>query len=369
MTKIGDDALSLLVRAFERGASDLLIVAGAPPTIYVNARMEALDDHPLDADVSHRLVSQLVDKSLMPTLEQKRDLDFSTGHDNFGRIRINVHYQRGTLAAAIRFVADSIPRLEDLNLPATVCDFARFPRGMVLITGPTGSGKSTTMAAMINEINGFWPAHVITLEDPIEYSFKNDRCVIEQREIGVDSPGFADALRHVVRQKPDVIMVGELRDLETIRTALTAAETGHLLLASLHTINAAQTVERIIDVFDSGQQAQIRIQLAGSLRAIVSQTLFARRDGSGVVPAVEILINTTAVSRAIREGESHLIPGMIETGANSGMQTLDRQIAHLVRSGTITEEIAMAKAVDPAALARMLAQTETRRTQTVAGRS
>jgi len=350
----GPDALHWLTEAHALGASDLLLVTGAPPSVYVNATLRPLGQEKLTSHRAEQIILEMLDDKLKRRLEEKRDVDFSIGHRKFGRCRVNVHYQRGSIAAAIRFVSEDIPRFEDLNLPEAMRDFARYPRGLVLITGGTGSGKSTTLAAIINVINQDHSAHVITLEDPIEYSFENMQCVIEQREIGVDSPSFPDALRHIVRQKPDVIMVGEMRDLETIRTAITAAETGHLVLASLHTINAAQTVERIVDVFEPAQQPQIRIQLAGALRAIACQTLFATTEGDSIVPAVEILINTSAVARAIRDGETHLITGMVETGSNRGMQTLDQAIVELVHNNQIPTESAYAKATDSERMERLL---------------
>ncbi|HNQ21740.1 MAG TPA: PilT/PilU family type 4a pilus ATPase [Phycisphaerae bacterium] len=351
---IGPDMLALLKQARDLGASDLLLAAGSPPSVYVHARLQALPGQPLTPAGARALIDQMLDEKLTRHLEQCRDVDFSLGHPQIGRCRVNAHYQRNTVAAAVRLVNDEIPDFAGLNLPDIMREFAGWPRGLVLITGGTGSGKSTTLAAILNQINHHAAAHIITLEDPIEYAFKNVRSVIEQREIGSDSPSFADALRHVVRQKPDVIMIGEMRDLETIRTAITAAETGHLVLASLHTINAAQTIERIIDVFEPNQQPQVRLQMAGALRAIACQTLLASADGSSVVPAVEILMNTPAISRAIRDGETHLITGMIETGANRGMQTLDAAIFTLLQQQRITREDALAKALDPERLERML---------------
>jgi len=351
--------LELMKRARSMGASDLLICVGAPPSVYVNARMTPLTSEPLGPDEAKALVTSLLDDGLRERLERDRDVDFSNGHRSYGRCRVNVHYQRGSLAAAVRFVADTVPHIDTLHLPAVAREFARYPRGLVIITGGTGSGKSTTLAAIIDEINRTCAAHVITLEDPIEYAFRNDRCLIEQREIGSDSPSFAQALRHVVRQKPDIVMVGEMRDLETIATAVTAAETGHLVLASLHTMSAAQTIERIVDVFPPAQQPQVRLQLASALRAVACQTLFPTADGSGLVPAVEVLINIPPIARAIRDGETHLIQAMIETGSAKGMQTLDQAILELLQSGMITREDAMSKAVDPERLERVMSRQET----------
>ncbi len=353
---IGPNCLRLLKEAHALQASDLLIVAGSAPSVYVSARLKPLGDRVLSAEEASSLILEILDDHQRARLEQERDVDFSIASAEIGRCRVNVHYQRGSLAAAIRFVRDAVPDFAGLGLPDVVADFARLPRGLVLITGGTGSGKSTTMAAMIQEINRSTAAHIITLEDPIEYAFRNERCVIEQREIGSDSPGFVNALRHIVRQKPDIIMIGEMRDLETIRTAVTAAETGHLVLASLHTISAAQTVERMVDVFEPAQQPQIRIQLAGALRAIVCQSLLPAADGRGVAVAVEVLVNHPAIARAIRDGETHLIHGMVETGANRGMQTLDQTLARMVQQGRVSREEALKKAADPDRLERSLSE-------------
>jgi len=268
---------------------------------------------------------------------------------------MNIHRQRGSYAAAIRFVNTEIPSFEQLGLPNKLAELAQLPRGLVLVTGATGSGKSTTLAAMIEHMNHRFERHIITLEDPIEFLFTHDRCVIEQREIGQDSPSFIDALRYVVRQKPDVILVGEMRDRETIATALTASETGHLVLGTLHTSSAAQTIERIIDVFQPEHQPQIRVQLANTLRAVVCQVLLGRDDRPGMVPALEILISTPAIRRTIRDGETHLIPGMIETGQKFGMCMLDRSLADLVAARVISGPSALSKAADPEKLERLLA--------------
>jgi len=350
----GGELVSWLAAAKEAGASDLLLVAGAPPAMYIDTAMHAMTEQPLSASTIHGIVSTFLTQEQFERLDQCRDLDFSFGHPDVGRCRINIHFQRRSLAVAVRILKEHIPDLDELNLPPKLAELTDLPRGLVLVTGPTGSGKSTTLAAMVEHINRRRCAHVITLEDPIEFAFAHDKSIIEQREISDDSPSFAQALRHVVRQKPDVIMVGELRDLETIAAALTAAETGHLVLASLHTNGAAQTIARIVDVFDSSQQGQIRVQLASSLKAVVSQTLFSRTRGGGMVPAVELMMMTPAIGRAIRESNTHLIDGMIETGAKSGMQILDASIAKLVKDGLISEDVALAKAASPERLERLL---------------
>lgn len=351
-----DRIMSLLIAAKKTGASDLLLVAGAPPTVYVDTQMKVLEDVTLSAADLDAMVTEFLNERRLKQLKLRRDLDFSFGHAQLGRFRFNIHYQRGSIAVAVRMINADIPELQDLNLPPGLAEAADLPRGLVLVTGPTGSGKSTTLAAMLERINQRRRAHVITLEDPIEFAFSNKQSIIEQREIGDDSPSFADALRHVVRQKPDVILVGEMRDLETISAALTAAETGHLVLASLHTSAASQTIDRIVDIFDSGRQSQVRIQLSSSLRAIACQTLFHNERDGGMVPAVELLFMTPAIARAIRDSNTHLIRGMIETGSVHGMQTLDTAIANLVRKGVIGCEAAMAKADDPERLERLLGQ-------------
>lgn len=350
----GDALLTLIRQARQTGASDLILVGGSRPSIYREAQMEPLEDTALPAGELDQMILSALDERQRERLANDRDLDFSMGLAGVGRFRVNIHYQRRSLAVAIRFVSDKIPSLEELNLPAIVGQFAEYPRGLVLVTGGTGQGKSTTLAAMIDRINHSRTRHVITLEDPIEYAFRNDHSIIEQREIGEDSPSFASALRHVVRQKPDVILVGEMRDLETISTALTAAETGHLVLASLHTVSAAQTIERIVDVFDSRQQPQVRSQLAATLRAIVCQTLFRNERDGGMVPACEILVHTHAISRAIRENEVHLIYGMIETGSKWGMQPMDAAIAALVADGRVSPAAALSKAADAERLDKLL---------------
>ncbi len=340
------DLEQLMIQARAGDASDLILVAGVSPCLYVHGRMVKLDGPALEPRGIVDMLGPFMSPEQSRRLEEIGDVDFAIGREGVGRMRVNVHRQRGSAAAAIRFIRGDIPSFESLSLPGKLIEFARLPRGLVLVTGSTGSGKSTTLAAMIEYMNATFDRHVITLEDPIEYLFSHRRCVIEQREIGEDSPSFAQALRHVVRQKPDVILVGEMRDRETIATALTASETGHLVLGTLHTNSAAQTIERVIDVFDSAHQPQIRVQLALTLRAVVCQSLIPRKDGDGIVPAVEILVMTPAISRTIRDGETHLIPGMIETGRKFDMCLMDQSLADLVKAGTISAEAAIARCVD-----------------------
>ncbi|MCK4659091.1 MAG: PilT/PilU family type 4a pilus ATPase [Phycisphaerae bacterium] len=355
-----DRILSLLIAAKQAGASDLLLVAGAAPSIYVNTRMETLGDQPLSAVDLQDMVTEFLSAKQRERLNHRRDLDFSIGHRQVGRCRINIHYQRRSLAVAVRFISSDIPELDQLHLPPRLAELANLPRGLVLITGPTGSGKSTTLAALIQRINRRRRAHVITMEDPIEFAFRNEQSIIEQREIGDDSPSFSEALRHVVRQRPDVILVGEMRDLETIAAALTAAETGHLVLASLHTNTAAHTVQRVVDVFDSQAQQQVRVQLAAALKAIACQVLFPNERDGGMIPAVELMIVTPAIARAVRDNNTHLIDSMIETGGQQGMQTLDAAIAKLVREGLISRGSALTKAADPERLERLLGRHTTK---------
>jgi len=347
---------ALLADARDRGASDVLLLAQCPPCVLLNGYWEDLSAETLDAAAVEDMLLALLDDKQRDVLNETADVDLAIQHPTLGRFRVNIHRQRRTLAAAIRLIPDRIWSFDDLNLPEQVQRLADLPRGLVLITGGTGTGKSTTIAAMIDRINHNRRAHVITLEDPIEYVFSNDRCIIEQREIGVDAPSFASALRHVVRQRPDIIMIGELRDLDTIATALTAVETGHLVIASLHTITAAQTIERIVDVFEPAQQHCVRIQLANTIQAVVCQTLFASECSEGVVPATEILIRTPAIARVIRDNEIHLIPGMIETGRELGMHTMDGSIAELVTAGTIPASAGLARAIDPDQLEKRLAR-------------
>jgi twitching motility protein PilT len=335
----------LMRMAREQQASDLILVAGRPPCVYVHGNLTPLAGENLTAAETSRLLTSTLSEDLRNRLDETGDLDMGLSLPGVGRARMNIHRQRGSYAAAIRFINTTIPTFEQLGLPGKLAELAVLPRGLVLVTGATGSGKSTTQAAMIEYMNQRYERHIITLEDPIEFLFAHNRCLIEQREIGQDSPSFAQALRYVVRQKPDVILVGEMRDRETIATALTASETGHLVLGTLHTSSAAQTVERIIDVFPPEHQPQIRVQLANTLRAVVCQVLLGRDDRPGMVPAMEILISTPAIRRAIRDGETHLIPGMC---------TLDRSLADLVAAGVISAPNAIAKATDGEKLERML---------------
>ncbi len=339
----------------QEGASDIVFVPGAAPVIWCAGCMRQTDAHRLSGEEIEAIFMPMLNSDQRKRLEEINDVDFSVGKHGVGRFRLNIHSQRGTLGAALRFVPYAIPRFDTLKLPDRILQFANLPRGLVLITGGTGSGKSTTLAAMIDYMNRTFAYHIITLEDPIEFIFQHNRSIIEQREIGVDCPTFSSALRHVLRQRPDVILVGEMRDLDTIAAALTAAETGHLVLASLHTVSAVETVNRIIDVFPAAQQMQVRVQLADTLHGVVCQSLFHDEWNSGMVPAVEIMVCTQGIRRAIRDRETHLLLGMIETGKAFGMRTMDAAIAALVAGGHITSSAALAKAQSPERLAKMIA--------------
>jgi twitching motility protein PilT len=287
--------------------------------------------------------------------EEKRDSDFSYEVPGVARFRVNAHFQRNTVALSIRTINDKVRPIEQLYLPDIVNKLTFLPRGLILVTGPTGSGKSTTLAGMVDSINRREQGHIITLEDPIEYAFISNKCSIEQREVGADVPSFASGLRHVLRQDPDTILVGEMRDLETVSAAITAAETGHLVFSTLHTVNAPQTIERIIDVYPADEQNQIRSMLANTLQAVISQTLFKRCDQPGMVPGVEIMLCTPGVRNCIRENRIFEIPNIIATSRALGMQSLDDSIKHLFVNGFITKEDAVAQAAHPEKLERSLA--------------
>lgn len=335
----------LLSRVLESGGSDLLLVAGVPPTARIDGRLIAVDPHALDAKAVRGLVAELLDEARERRLEVERSADFCVDRPGLGRFRCNVHFQRGTLAAAVRVFPAAVPTLEDLNLPASVARFASLERGLVLIAGPAGCGKSTTLAALIHTINRTRNVHIVTAEDPVEYRHAHGTSIVEQMEVGRDVPSFADALRSALRQDPDVLLVGEMRDLETMAMTLTAAETGHLVFSTLHTGTAAQTLDRIIDVFPEERQEQIRAQLALSLAGIVIQTLVPRREGRGRLPAVELLFATDGMRNLIRRGQTHQIHSQMGLARVPGMVTLDESLARLVKSGKVDREEAARRAV------------------------
>ena len=344
----------LLNLGIDQGASDIHLVSGRPPMLRVHTVLQPIPGLPtLDGEIIEEFVMEMVGEERFEVLRQKRDFDFSTAVPR-GRFRVNAHYQRDTLAVAFRLIPSEIPPLGGLGLPDVVQNLIDAPRGLVLVTGQTGAGKSTTLAAMIDEMNRRYQYHVITLEDPVEYAMRDNVCVIEQRELGIDVPSFGSGLRHALRQDPDVILVGEMRDLETTSAAITAAETCHLVLSTMHTQGAAQTIERIVDIYPAEQQTQIRSQLAGTLNAVISQVLFKRADRPGMVPACEVMLCTPAVQNCIRENRIHEIPNIIETSRNIGMCMLDDSIRALVFNGLISRQQALSEAVRPEEMARLL---------------
>jgi twitching motility protein PilT len=349
------ELVKILKAAYEADASDVHLIAGQPPTVRVHQVMTPLEMPVLSKDQVRKYLEQMAPPEALAIFERNKDADFSFQAEGLARYRVNGHMQRGSVALAMRMIKTKVPPLANLGLPEVIARLTYLPRGLVLVTGDTGSGKSTTLAAMIDAMNQRYRKHIITLEDPVEYVFESKECVIEQRELGADMPSFASGLKHALRQDPDIILVGEMRDLETTALAISAAETGHLVLSTLHTCSASQTVERIIDMYPAGQQNQIRSMLAATLQAVLSQTLFARTDRPGMVPAVEVLLCTPAVRNLIREARTFEIPNVIETSRAIGMCSLDSSIAELYFNGYISREDAIAQSVYPDKLERQLA--------------
>jgi twitching motility protein PilT len=341
----GEIALAELLNGMlEAGASDLHLTAGTPALIRVNGDLAPLRDCPsLPPDLIQRLIYTVLTQRQRERFEQELELDFAYAMPGAARFRVNVYRQRENVGAAFRRIPYDIKNLEELGIPASVSAFAGLPRGMVLVTGPTGSGKSTTLAALIDLANRTRRDHIMTVEDPIEFLHRHKSCMVNQREVGEDTHSFANALKHVLRQDPDIILVGEMRDLETISVALTAAETGHLVFATLHTQDAAQTIDRVIDVFPPHQQQQVRAQLAGALQGVACQTLCRTTDGRGRVVATEVMVATPAIRNLVREGKTHQVYSAMQAGAQHGMHTLDQHLAELVRTGRITYEHALEK--------------------------
>lgn len=337
----------MLTVAKNAGASDLHITVGVPPKMRVNGHLITMEyDRMLPPDTL-KLLDQIMNEQQKEKFLKEGEHDMSFSIPNLGRYRVNAYKQRGSVAIALRLVGTQVPSPEVLGVPDSVIDLYQRKRGLVLVTGPTGSGKSTTLAAIIDKINNNRECHVITLEDPIEYLHQHKMSMVNQREIGLDSQSYANALRAALREDPDVILVGEMRDFETISVAITAAETGHLVLSSLHTIGAASTVDRVIDVFPPHQQQQIRVQFANVLEAVISQQLIPKADGSGRVAAFEVLHSNHAVRNLIREGKSHQLMSVMQTNRKLGMITMDEAILQLFQNGVITREMAIQFAQDP----------------------
>lgn len=354
MTAEGLKIEKLLEEVVKQDASDLHLTVGVPPMIRVDGSLKPIANiAPLTGPEVEKLIFSVVDEVQKDILLKDMEVDFSFAFGDVARFRANAYHQKGNLALALRLIPTEIRSIEELGMPKTIESLTEFPRGLVLVTGPTGSGKSTTLAAMIDNINKNKSVHIITIEDPIEYTHKNQKSVVEQREIHYDTRSFSASLRSILREDPDVVLIGEMRDLETIASAITIAETGHLVLATLHTNNAAQSVDRMIDVFPPHQQQQIRVQLSNILNAIVSQRLIPAIGGGRVV-GTEIMIANPAVRNIIREGKTHQLDAVIQTGAEEGMQTMDRSIATLVKSGKITLEEAKGYAIDVKELERLV---------------
>jgi twitching motility protein PilT len=336
-------------------ASDLHVTVGTPPVIRVRGEIARVGEYaPLTQEETQDLLYRILSSEQQKNLEIKRQLDFSHSIPGLARFRVNVYFQRESIGAAFRLIPAEIKTLEELGIPSTLHQLAQKPRGLVLVTGPTGSGKSTTLAAIIDEINRNRSEHILTIEDPIEFLHRHKRCIVNQREIGPDATSFGEALRAALRQDPDVILVGEMRDLETISTALTAAETGHLVFGTLHTQSAPSTIDRIIDVFPAEQQEQIRIQIASSLQGVVTQALLPTADGLGRVPALEVLLPDDAVRNLIRQGKVEQIYSVMQTNTGRGMQTMEQSLADLIQRGVVTFEAGLTRSSRPAQLIAML---------------
>lgn len=345
----------LLIEVIQRGASDLHITVGVPPFFRVDGQLRPGNYERLTPNLTQRLVYDIMTDEHTQRFESTYELDFSYTLGRQARFRVNVYRDKGTVASAYRLIPAKVPTIRDMGLPPILEDLSRRPRGLILVTGPTGSGKSTTLAAMINQINTERSVHIITIEDPIEYLHSHRYCIINQRELGQDTRSFANALRAALREDPDVILVGEMRDLETIEAAITAAETGHLVLATLHTNSASQTVDRIVDVFPTGQQQQVRLQLSNSIEAVVSQQLLPRAGTPGRVCAMEIMLANAAIRNLIRENKAHQINSTISTSANIGMITMDKCLRDLFLSGNITYEEALNRAMNLEELKKLIA--------------
>jgi twitching motility protein PilT len=351
------DFADILLEVIEAGASDLHLTAGSPPMVREKGRLRALDYPQMTPQDTREIVYSILNNEQRKRLETNWQIDLSYSVPNKARFRVNAFFQRASIGAVMRTIPTDIPRLQDLGLPPVLADFTKKPRGFVLVTGPTGSGKSTTLAAMIDMINKEREEHILTIEDPIEFLHRHQSCIVNQRELGTDATSFAEGLKAALRQDPDVILVGEMRDLETMATALTAAETGHLVFATLHTQDTAQTVDRIVDAFPPTQQHQVRVQLSIALQGIVTQQLIQTADGQDRVCACEVLVPTPGVRNLIREGKSHQIYSALQTGAAHGMQTMDAALVDLVRRGKLSQQMAERRSSTPDELKRLMGQS------------
>ena len=346
-----DELLEIVV---ENNSSDLHMAAGLPPVMRVDGELKAMRYTPFTPEVSQRMIYDILTDDQIQRFETDLELDCSYQLRKIARFRVNVFKDRGTIASALRLIPTKIPTIQQLGLPPVIEKLARRPRGLLLVTGPTGSGKSTTLASMINQINTERAEHIITIEDPIEYLHVHKKCIINQRELGQDTHSFQAALRASLREDPDALLVGEMRDLETIKLAITCAETGHLVMGTLHTNSAAESVDRIIDVFPADEQEQIRVQLSNNLIGVLSQQLLPRAGQPGRVAAIEVMVANSAIRNLIRENKAHQMTSMIQTGASDGMQTMDQALRDLVQQSLVTYELAMQRAQNPQELEKLL---------------
>lgn len=348
------DLIEIVNMGTSMKASDIHLTVGIPPTFRISGELMNIGGEVLSSEDTEKLTMQALSENKFKILEKVGELDFSYSNPGVGRYRVNAYKQRGSFGMALRIIPIEIPTMESLGLPHVVKDLSRLTRGLILVTGPTGSGKSTTLASIINQINNERNCHILTLEDPIEYLHKHNKAIVNQREIGSDSQSFANALRGALREDPDVILVGEMRDLETMSIAITAAETGHLVLSTLHTFGAAKTIDRIIDVFPPYQQQQIRVQLSSVIQAIISQQLLINYEGNGRVAAFEVMVATSAIRNLIREDKVHQIDTVIQTGSKYNMQTMDSNLLELYKKGLIKKEVALLQAFNQEDLKRYL---------------
>jgi len=345
--------LDLLI---SQGGSDLHLMVGIVPTIRVKGNLYPVQNvEPLVPEVAEQLIFSLVNKEQREYIITNKELDFSYEHDNGARFRVNVYHEKGNLSAALRFIPSKIKTIDELGLPPIFHQFAQYPQGLILITGPTGEGKSTSLAAIMDEINSTRAEHILTIEDPVEFVYKPNKSIISQREVSKDTNSWDVAMRSALREDPDVVLVGEMRDFETIASAITIAETGHLVFATLHTATAAQTIDRIVDVFPAHQQSQIRMQLAGTLQAVVSQRLVPKVDGN-LFATFEIMLANSAVRSMIRDGKTHQLDSVIQTSSGEGMMLFEMHLAQLIQQGTIDKETALRKAFRPKELLRLIGE-------------